>query len=133
MSQVSVAEAARLVGQDRKSLYRAIKQGRLTATVDATGGKQIDVAELLRVYGPFSGVACDTHATVATPQDAPQDATASATRIAALEAEVASLKERLSDKDANLADLRQAIKLLEHKRPATENHRPWWRTLLGRD
>ena len=34
---------------------------------------------------------------------------------------------------ANLADLRQAIKLLEHKRPATENHRPWWRTLLGRD
>ena len=38
MTQISISEAAKLVGRNRKTLYRAIKEGRLSATQNATGG-----------------------------------------------------------------------------------------------
>ena len=53
--QVPIAEAARLTGRDRKSLYRDIKSGRLSATLGDSGTRQVAVSELLRVYGPFRG------------------------------------------------------------------------------
>lgn len=119
MTQVSVAEAARLVGRDRKSLYRAIKQGRLSATFGAIGERQIDISELVRVYGDLRDTS-DRQATVATPQPETSNETA---RITALEAEVARLRERLDDKEKHIEDMRGAMRLLEHK-PAKK---PWWR------
>ena len=119
MAQVSVSEAAHLVGRDRKSLYRAIKQGRLSATQSATGERQIDIAELVRVYGDF-GDKGDKGETGSAPQRETVDETA---KIAALQAEVANLMERLVDKERHIDDMRNAMRLLEHK---TEKKK-WWK------
>ena len=119
MAQVSVAEAARLVGRDRKSLYRAVKQGRLSATHSATGERQIDTAELVRVYGEI-GDKGDKEETTSTPQRETVNETAI---IAVLEAEVANLRERLGDKERHIDDMRNAMRLLEHK---AEKKR-WWK------
>ena len=125
MPQHTINEAAKLVGRDRKTLYRAIKEGRLSATVDATGQKRVDTAELLRVYGPFSEQQDIRHsrATVSTPQHTTPDATPDATaRLALLEAELRHARELLAEKDARIAALDRALLLLEH-RTAQEQRR----------
>ena len=136
MALISVAEAARLIGRDRRTLYRDyIATGKLSATTDAKGRKAIDISELQRVFGELG----DTAATVAPRQTETVPATNATTeattelraRIALLEAENAHLRDRLADKDRNLDDLRQAIRLLEDRRPVeTRGERPkkrrWW-------
>lgn len=128
--QVSISEAARLTGRDRKSLYRDVKSGRLSATVGDSRMRQVAVSELLRVYGALRGLgdSCDTPATVAMPQDATLDATALKVQVAALQAEVDQLKERLIDKDKNLDDLRGTIRLLEYR---SENKVGFWKRIIG--
>ena len=49
--QLSVREAAERVGVTRQTIFKKIKDGELSATIDHRGNKQIDVSELLRVYG----------------------------------------------------------------------------------
>lgn len=124
MAQISISEAAKLVGKDRKTLYKAIKDGRLSATLSATGGRQVDTSELQRVYGNFI-VAVDSRATVETPQETTPNATA-------LLSEIKRLEGLLAAKDANLEDLRSTIRLVEYaKEKATSNtpskRRQWWR------
>ena len=53
MTILSISAAAQTAGIDRRTLQRAIQSGRISATVDATGRRGVDVAELLRVYGPL--------------------------------------------------------------------------------
>jgi hypothetical protein len=128
MAQHSVAEAAKLVGRDRRTLYKDIQRGRLTATTSATGERQVETAELLRVYGPFV-VAMATEATVAGRQQATVSATATDSEISMLRAQVAALEARLEDKQQHIDHLVQAMRLLEH-RPDQEQQRPrrrWWR------
>jgi predicted site-specific integrase-resolvase len=48
---LGLSEAARLVGRDASTLHRAMKTGRLSYTVDAAGKRQLDPAELERVFG----------------------------------------------------------------------------------
>jgi len=50
MAQHPISEAARLVQRDRRTLYKDIQRGRLTATMSATGERQVETAELLRVF-----------------------------------------------------------------------------------
>lgn len=132
MSQLPISEAAKLAGRDRKTLYRDIKSGRLSATVSETGEKQVDVAELSRVYGSLKHVddKCDSRETVAMSQvETVQVAQETLARLAALEAENAQLKERLADKETHINDMRNSLRLLEHKRPETvdETPPPWWK------
>ena len=49
----TIDEAASLVGRTRRSLYRAMTEGRLAYALEHDGRRYIDTAELLRVYGPF--------------------------------------------------------------------------------
>lgn len=49
----TIDEAASLVGRTRRSLYRAMTEGRLSYVPEADGRRYIDTTELLRVYGPF--------------------------------------------------------------------------------
>lgn len=49
----TINEAASLVGRTRRSLYRAMTEGRLSYGVGADDRRYIDTAELLRAYGPF--------------------------------------------------------------------------------
>lgn len=116
--QVSISEAARLVGRDRKSLYRDLKAGKLSATVGDSGVRQVAVSELLRVYGALEpiGDTRDSRETVSMPQPETADETQILkVKLAAAEAELAQMRERLSDKDKNLEDLRNAVRLLEYE------------------
>ena len=54
MANVTVVEAAKLIGKSRNVIYRAIDSGKLSASIDKDGTKKIDTAELLRVFGAFA-------------------------------------------------------------------------------
>ena len=49
----TIDEAANLVGRTRRSLYRAMTEGRLAYGLKTDGRRYIDTSELLRVYGAF--------------------------------------------------------------------------------
>ena len=51
MAAVGLAEASRLTGKNVSTIHRAMKVGRLSYTMSAAGERQIEVAELERVFG----------------------------------------------------------------------------------
>ena len=51
MSKISIADALKLVDVSKTTLYRDLKENRLSSTTDAKGKKVIDTAELERFYG----------------------------------------------------------------------------------
>jgi hypothetical protein len=124
MAFVSVAEAASLVKRDRKVLYRDyIGTGKLSASKDARGRMQIEISELLRVFGSFSSVSAETQKSAAMPQI--ETGKETVFELEKLRQENAFLREKLDAQAANLNDLRNAMKLLEHKKDP-EKRRRWW-------
>jgi hypothetical protein len=119
MALVSVAKAASLVNRDRKVLYRDyIATGRLTVTRNGRGHMQVDTSELLRVFGAFD-VETSSH-DIAPQKETPEDVKL---ELEKLRNENASLRDKVETQAANLADLRQAMNMLEHKQPS---RRRWW-------
>jgi hypothetical protein len=57
MTLLSTNDAASVAGISRRSIQRAIKEGRLSATTDGDGNRVIDTSELIRVYGELRRVA----------------------------------------------------------------------------
>lgn len=55
MPEFTISAAARAAGTSRASIQRAIKSGRLSATVNDRGERVIDLSELLRAFGPLKG------------------------------------------------------------------------------
>ncbi len=53
MPTFNISAAARAVGTSRASIQRAIKSGRLSAATNEQDERVIDLAELLRVFGPL--------------------------------------------------------------------------------
>ena len=51
MSKISIAAALELVDVSKTTLYRDLKENKLSATTNARGKKVIDTAELERFYG----------------------------------------------------------------------------------
>jgi hypothetical protein len=51
MALVGLSEAAKLTGRNQTTIHRAMKAGRLSCTVDETGSRRIETAELDRVFG----------------------------------------------------------------------------------
>ncbi len=96
MTILSISAAAHAAGIDRRTLQRAIKSGRLSATVNAAGERGIDVAELIRVFGPLQGTPQGTPQwqDAAVSQDAP-GAAAGATLIETLRDQVRQGQEQL--------------------------------------
>ncbi len=54
MASHSVTEAAKLAGVTRRTIYRHIKAGKLSASVTGGDSTVIETSELLRVYGVLS-------------------------------------------------------------------------------
>jgi excisionase family DNA binding protein len=54
MASHSVTEAAKLAGVTRRTIYRHIKAGKLSASVTGGDNTVIETSELLRVYGALS-------------------------------------------------------------------------------
>ena len=112
MALVSIAEAAKLVGKSRRTIYNDLHSGKLSASQDCTDFKAVETSELIRVYGAF---VAQLHSS--KPVQIAQDCTPQESlKIAILEAENSHLRERLADKD-------KMILLLEDKR----THRAWWK------
>ncbi len=128
MSQLPIATAAKRVGRDRKTLYRLVAQGKLTATVDSEGKKQIDTAELIRVFGELRTETTaprdkrHIRATVATPQRETQDTTA---QLELLNAELRHARELLAVRESQIEDLRRTLLLLEDRRWWKKRFWPW--------
>lgn len=131
----SLKQAADAVGRGKPAILKAIKSGRISAQKDSNGQWQIDPAELHRVYPvAVSGNGSDT--ALGERQEIPKETSA-------VVAEVDLLRERLAEKDAQIADLRserdrlltivetqaQQVKQLTDQRPARK--RRWW--LWGRN
>ena len=51
MSYLSISEAARQWGISRQTVYNRLNQGELSVSKDSQGNTQIDVAEMVRVFG----------------------------------------------------------------------------------
>jgi hypothetical protein len=98
MAQIGLRQAARLSGKNTSTIHRAMKTGRLSFTVDEAGARQIDTAELDRVFGikTLSESNKVNGALVAQPlQSHP-----------AHPGEIAALERLLADREATIADLR---------------------------
>jgi predicted site-specific integrase-resolvase len=51
MAKLTITESAKAAGIGRATLYRHIKEGKISCEIDKKGQKVIDTAELIRVYG----------------------------------------------------------------------------------
>ena len=124
----TLGEAAKATGKSKAAISKAIKSGRVSARKDETGTFHIDPSELHRVYPPT--VYSEQKETPAnTGENANIDGT-----IRELQARLEAANERLSDKEAVIADLRedrdrwrqQASALLSDQRP-----KGFWGKLFG--
>ena len=120
MTQHKVAEAATLVGITRSTLFRHIREGRVTSTLSNDGDKIVDTSELIRVYGELQP-AQKSHSTPCdrpTPKEVQRvsDVTVAVleAKLEAAEAQIAEMKER----EAKYLDLiaAQTMKLIEQRR-----------------
>ena len=125
MSQLPIVDAAKRVGRSPKTLYRLVSTGVLSATTDVNGKKQIDTAELLRVFGDLrpEREKHESHETIPMSQRETPDATM---RLALLEAELRHARELLESKDAQIQVLHKALLMLEDRRePKARRLWPW--------
>lgn len=125
----TLGEAAKATGKSKATISKAIKNGRISAQKDETGTFQIDPSELHRVYQPTVYSERNT-----TPENT-QESTDTNGVVRELQARLEAANERISDKEAVIADLRedrdrwrqQATALLsDHKHP-----KGFWARLLG--
>ena len=121
---VTITEAAKRGFASRPTLYRAIKEGRLSAKKAKGGGKTIDVSELMRVFGE------------------PEPATSSETRnetvsqgVSAVEAERNTLQAQVtrltSDLERERVQIDRLMNMLEAYQRQLADQRPR-RSLLDR-
>lgn len=103
MSKITLIQAADRGWPSRATLYRAIKNGKVSAAKDDRGATVVDTAELLRVYGePVS-------------RDAQPPLQRDGAQLAVLQAENVRLREDLADARAHRDRL---MTLLEARPPA---------------
>jgi excisionase family DNA binding protein len=107
MAQLTVSEAAKLVSRSPKTLHRLVKEGKISATNDAMGQRQIETSELIRFFGEIGqGGAKDSRTTGSTSQ-------VETKRIELLEAELALVREQLRVKDQMIElELRHAKEVI---------------------
>lgn len=103
---LSLVQAAKESGKSKSVIHNALKNGRLSGTKNDKGNWQIDPAELFRVFP--KGVPKRSGGKKRTVQNP--------TEHALLEQEVEHLRERLADKDMQVADLRRRLDASEDDR-----------------
>ena len=87
-----MTQAAQKAGISRSTLYRAIRTGRISVVSLPTGRRGVDMAELIRVFGPLQPD------TVQKEQDrTPSDIAVLRERCASLQREVEWLRADLAD------------------------------------
>lgn len=146
MTTLSLGQAAKLTGVGKTTLTRAIKSGRLSAERREDGSYRIDPAELSQTYEisierPATGSGAGDVVPRATGNRHPNETAEMAARQAALDTEIAGLREIVRRLDDQARDLRgerdawrvqaenasQAVILLTNQ----TSHKSWWRRLMG--
>lgn len=122
MALVGATEASQLAGTSRTNLYRLMKSGKLSFTLDANGERRIDTAELMRVFGQLSqgdapGDAPLAHSgtAVVTPSDTDL--------VLVLKAQLAAAEER----ERRLLGLLEQMALPAGRSAPAESTKPWWK------
>ena len=117
MSQLTLGQAARLVGVGKTTLTRAINSGRIPATRRADGSYLIEPAELTRVYSVKPDASEPPSQSAPTP-----DMTA---RLVMLEAEVGGLKALLDEVKQARNDWKDQAARLALLGPVADPSRSW--------
>lgn len=131
---VSLGVAARLCGRSKSTLSRAVQAGRLSATRRPDGSYEFDVAELSRVYS-ISVPASETPTVAAAPVAMTRHATPerdpeTVARLAALEAEIAGLRDLIAEVRQSRDDWKSQAERLALSPPPAPSP-TWWRRLVG--
>lgn len=119
----SVRDAAQRVGISRQTMFRYIKDGKISATTDRDGQKQIELTELLRVFGELQP---ETE-TPATPRNSPRPVsrdTATTPATTQYQMEILRLQAQLEIKTAELDLAKERInelKAAQHETSAEKN------------
>lgn len=119
----SVRDAAQRVGISRQTMFRYIKDGKISATSDRDGLKQIELTELLRVFGELQP---ETE-TPATPRNSPRPVsrdTATAPVTSQYQMEILRLQAQLEIKTAELDLAKERInelKTAQHEASVEKN------------
>lgn len=135
---LSAKEAAEQVGLTKQGIIKAIRQGKVSAEKDLNGEWRIEPVELFRVYTPVNA---NGHQPSETSfQGDTNENTQS------LQVELKLLRERLTDKDEVIEDLRRRLDAEAEERrkltliltevrnttvPAVEKTKGFWQRLLG--
>lgn len=128
MAWHTIQEAQKLTGKSRRTLYRDMAAGRLSWAPEGDSARRLETSELIRVYGALLPMAQPES------EKAAHGDTANGTQdMALLLAEMKALREEM-------AELRQAMRLLEYKPDPvppvtpesvpTNKPPPWWRRPL---
>jgi len=138
MAEISVADAARMTGKPRKSLYRLMDSGKLSFTKDATGKRVIDESELCRVFPN----ACHS---VSGPEPVSERVEGYGEVVSALTAQLEAalerekwLRNRLDEVERERAELAHRLlppgqdvsDITDEKKDARRVS--WWRRIFGR-
>ena len=108
MPQVGLSEAARLTRRNQSTIHRAMKTGRISFTVSPTGERQVDTAELDRVFG-VNGHRGNGASNARPGESQPAHAV-----------EIALLRQQLHDRDESIRDLRARFDASEAERRAVQ-------------
>ncbi|EGT4336812.1 hypothetical protein DOX53_22395 [Cronobacter malonaticus] len=108
MASHSVTEAAKLAGVTRRTIYRHIKSGRLSASVTGSDNTVIETSELLRVYGVLSQPEPEVVSTGS--QEKPPE------YVTLLLAEMSQLKEQISVLTSKVDELQGQLALPSPKK-----------------
>lgn len=70
---LTVRQAAERAGVSRQTMFRYIKEGKISATLSRSGEKQIQVAELIRVFGELQPETVSSHSNNDRSRLSPKD------------------------------------------------------------
>lgn len=128
MAWHTIQEAQKLTGKSRRTLYRDMAAGRLSWEPEGDSGRRLETSELIRAYGELQPLA----------QPAPEKVAHGGTAIGT--PETAMILAELKALREEVAELRQAMRLIEHKpEPAqpdtpesmpSDKPLPWWKRPL---
>ena len=127
MALVGLHEASRIVGRNRSTLHRAMKDGRLSYSLDAAGDRRIDVAELERVFGARVAVGNGAE-TVQSNDSQRREIEVLHRLVAEQDGTIRDLRQRLDASD----DERRRLTLLLSPPPTTKTAEPDPQRPLGR-
>lgn len=127
MAYLKLSEAARQVGVSRPTIYKYAAEGRLSVTKDRLGHKQVQLAELLRVFGELSpetqktSLADNASASFSSMRQSPK--TAETGSVSALLVELERAKAQLESKVVEAALLRERVDELKARERYSQEER----------